>query len=83
MGWLCPKSKPSLRFLRYERYQWTPVRRIYIEKTNSTKLRPLGMPSWSAKLLQEVMRLLLSAYYEPAFSDHHMVFGQNEDVIPP
>ena len=54
--------------LRYERYRWTPVRRIYIEKPHSTKLRPLGLPSWSDKLLQEVMRSLLEAYYEPQFS---------------
>ncbi len=56
--------------LRYERYRWTPVRRIYIEKPNSTKLRPLGLPSWSDKLLQEVMRSLLEAYYEPQFSPY-------------
>ena len=30
--------------LRYERYRWTPVRRTYIEKKNSTKKRPLGIP---------------------------------------
>ena len=28
------------------------------------------MPSWSDKLLQEVLRLILSAYYEPQFSSH-------------
>jgi group II intron reverse transcriptase/maturase len=54
--------------LRYERYHWTPARRIYIEKRHSKKKRPLGLPSWSNKLLQEVMRLILSAYYEPQFS---------------
>jgi group II intron reverse transcriptase/maturase len=54
--------------LRQERYQWTPVRRVYIEKKHSTKRRPLGMPTWSDKVLQEVMRSLLEAYYEPQFS---------------
>jgi retron-type reverse transcriptase len=54
--------------LRHERYRWTPVRRIYIEKKRSKKKRPLGIPSWSDKLLQEVLRLILEAYYEPQFS---------------
>ncbi len=56
--------------LRYERYRWTPVRRTYVPKEDGKKLRPLGLPSWSDKLLQEVLRSLLEAYYEPQFSDH-------------
>src|SRR6266853_54627 len=31
---------------------------------------PHGMPVWSDKLLQEVIRLILEAYFEPRFSDH-------------
>ena len=56
--------------LREERYRWTPVRRVSIEKKGSTKKRPLGLPSWSDKLLQEVIRSLLEAFYEPQWSDH-------------
>ena len=33
------------------------------------KKRPLGLPSWTDKLVGEVVRLLLEAYYEPKFSD--------------
>ena len=64
------KIQAIIEALRYERYRWTPVRRTYIDKKNSSKKRPLGLPTWSDKLLQEVIRSLLEAYYEPQFSGH-------------
>jgi group II intron reverse transcriptase/maturase len=55
--------------MRNERYRFSPVRRIQIPKKDG-RLRPLGLPTWSDKLVGEVIRLLLEAYYEPQFSVH-------------
>ena len=63
------KIETIIGALRQERYRWTPVRRTYIEKKGTAKKRPLGLPTWSDKMLQEVIRLILEAYYEPQFSD--------------
>lgn len=67
-GMSMDKINAIIEALRYERYCWTPVRRVQIPKKNG-KTRPLGIPSWSDKLLQEVIRSLLEAYYEPQFSN--------------
>jgi group II intron reverse transcriptase/maturase len=67
-GMSLAKIEKIIDALRHERYRWTPVRRVYIEKKGSKKKRPLGIPSWSDKLLQEVIRLLLEAYYDPQFN---------------
>uniref|UniRef100_A0AAU2UXA5 Reverse transcriptase domain-containing protein n=1 Tax=Streptomyces sp. NBC_00003 TaxID=2903608 RepID=A0AAU2UXA5_9ACTN len=55
--------------LRHERYRFAPVRRVLIPKKQKGKFRPLGLPTWSDKIVGEVVRLLLEAYYEPTFSD--------------
>jgi group II intron reverse transcriptase/maturase len=62
------KIEQIIGLMRQEKYRFTPARRVYIPKKNG-KLRPLGMPTWSDKLVGEVVRLLLEAFYEPQFSD--------------
>jgi group II intron reverse transcriptase/maturase len=54
--------------LRYERFRFHPVRRAYADKKQGGK-RPLGMPDFPDKLVQEALRLMLEAYYEPRFRE--------------
>lgn len=76
-GMSLERIEKIINLLKHERYAWKPVRRIYIEKKHSTKKRPLGIPGWSDKLVQEVIRLILEAYYEPQFSTHSHGFRPN------
>jgi group II intron reverse transcriptase/maturase len=68
-GMSLEKIDAIIEALRYERYHWLPARRVSIPKKNGKK-RPLGILVWSDKLVQEVVRSLLEAYFEPQFSDH-------------
>ena len=61
-GMSLAKIDRIIEALRYERFRWTPVRRVNIPKPNGTT-RALDIPTGPDKLLQEVIRMILEAYY--------------------
>jgi RNA-directed DNA polymerase len=48
-------------------YKWKDIKQIMIPKPGKKKKRPLGIPTFTDKLVQESIRIILKAIYEPVF----------------
>lgn len=65
-GMSMERIRQVIEELRSERFRFRPSRRIQIPKKSGGK-RPLGIPNFTEKLIQQVLKMLLEAYYEPRF----------------
>ena len=63
--------------MKDESYQPVPSRRTYIKKKNG-KMRPLGIPAYADKLVQEIVRMILEAIYEGYFEPTSHGFRPNK-----
>ena len=68
-GFSLEAIEETIALMRMEQYRPIPVRRTYIPKAPG-KWRPLGVPSPRDKIVQECVRLILEAIYEPMFHDN-------------
>lgn len=68
-GMSLKRVRSIIEALRFERYHFKPVRRAEIPKKSGIGKRKLGLPNFTDKLVQEVLRMILEAYYEPRFRD--------------
>lgn len=61
--------KGLIERMKRQAYKPQPAKRVYIPKIGSDKLRPLGIPSYEDKLVQDVIAQMLTQIYEPEFLD--------------
>ena len=54
--------------LKQRKFKPNPVRRVWVPKPNKKEKRPLGIPTFQDRVVQEAIRGILEAIYEPEFA---------------
>ena len=70
--------KETVSKMKNKLYNPKPVRRVLIKKLNG-KLRPLGIPIIIDKIVQQGIKKILEAIYEPLFLDFSYGFRPNRN----
>lgn len=79
-GMSLKRIETIIRQLENGNYKWKPANRKYVPKADGQQ-RPISIPSWNDKMVQEVMRMALEAYYEPRFRDSSHGFRPNRGCL--
>lgn len=62
-------------------YSPEPLKKIEIDKPNSTEKRPIALSSIKDKLIQKVLYLALRDYFETTFSDKSYAYRPNKSTL--
>jgi group II intron reverse transcriptase/maturase len=75
-GFSLKRVENVISTMRDNKFEFNPARRIYIPKVSGGQ-RPLGIPNATDKIVQEVIRMILEAIYEPVFLTNSHGFRPN------
>lgn len=75
------KIQKIAQHIKEKKYKFHKLRRKWVEKQKlykpgeERKMRPLAVPTFRDRVVQEAIRMILEAIYEPIFEEENMNYG--------